>query len=179
MDDIHKKVQITGINNRYYVNKLIKEKKNTQRVITNKWNMPSEYFHYGKQLEILNILKQNENITEKERILKQELERKIYSYKQQDILKNILNEDNFIKLNDIIEKLLECQIKCYYCNCEMCILYETVREGKQWTVDRINNDLGHNTDNIVIACLECNLKRRNQSKDNFLFTKQLKIIKEN
>ena len=67
---------------------------------------------------------------------------------------------------------------CYYCNSKMNILYENVRESKQWTVDRINNDLGHNIDNIVLACLDCNLKRRCKSADKFLFTKQLNIIKQ-
>ena len=36
----------------------------------------------------------------------------------------------------------------------MFILYENVREPKQWSVDRINNDLGHNIDNFVLACLD-------------------------
>jgi hypothetical protein len=45
-------------------------------------------------------------------------------------------------------------------------------------LDRINNDLGHNNDNVVISCLECNLKRRKKSKDSFLFTKQLKINRQ-
>jgi hypothetical protein len=60
----------------------------------------------------------------------------------------------------------------------MFILYENVREPKQWTVDRINNDLGHNNDNFVLACLDCNLKRRCKSCDKFLFTKQLNIIRQ-
>ena len=60
----------------------------------------------------------------------------------------------------------------------MYVLYENVRESKQWTVDRINNDLGHNIDNFVLACLDCNLKRRCKSVDKFLFTKQLNIIRE-
>jgi hypothetical protein len=60
----------------------------------------------------------------------------------------------------------------------MYILYENVREPKQWTVDRINNDLGHNIDNYVLACLDCNLKRRCRSSDKFLFTKQLNIIRQ-
>ena len=37
----------------------------------------------------------------------------------------------------------------------------------------------NNKDNIVLSCLECNLKRRNKNKDSFLFTKQLKIVREN
>jgi hypothetical protein len=48
----------------------------------------------------------------------------------------------------------------------------------QWSVDRINNDLGHNNDNYHLACLECNLKRRRRSDENFIFTKQLHIIKQ-
>ena len=59
----------------------------------------------------------------------------------------------------------------------MFLLYDIVREAKQWTLDRINNDIGHNIDNVLISCLECNLKRRRTNKDAFLFTKQLVIVK--
>ena len=61
----------------------------------------------------------------------------------------------------------------------MYILYEKTREQKQWTLDRINNDIGHNTDNVVISCLECNLKRRKTNQSAFLFTKQLNLVKTN
>jgi hypothetical protein len=47
----------------------------------------------------------------------------------------------------------------------------------QWSVDRIDNDFGHNIDNFHLACLECNLKRRRRTDEKFLFTKQLNIIK--
>ena len=73
--------------------------------------------------------------------------------------------------------MIECKLKCYYCQLEMNVLYDISREASQWTVDRINNDLGHNKDNVLIACLECNLKRRNKSKSAFLFTKNLVISK--
>ncbi len=73
----------------------------------------------------------------------------------------------------------ECKLKCYFCNCEMLLIYELTREMKQWTIDRINNEVGHNNDNFIIACLECNLKRKNKNVDSFLFTKQLNIIKMN
>jgi hypothetical protein len=49
---------------------------------------------------------------------------------------------------------------------------------KQWTLDRIDNDIGHNKNNLVIACLECNLKRKRTNKDKFMFTKNMKIIRE-
>ena len=68
-------------------------------------------------------------------------------------------------------------MKCYYCNCKMSLLYEYVREEKQWTVDRIDNNFGHNNNNIVIACLHCNLRRRCIYHEKFVFTKQLNIVK--
>ena len=58
------------------------------------------------------------------------------------------------------------------------ILYKRVREDYQWTLDRIDNNIGHTCDNTIIACLKCNLQRRRINKGAFLFTKQLKIIKQ-
>ena len=74
--------------------------------------------------------------------------------------------------------LQETNLKCHYCSCETYLLYELVREMKQWSLDRIDNNVGHNRDNLVIACLECNLKRRRTNKDSFMFTKNLKIVRE-
>ena len=78
----------------------------------------------------------------------------------------------------MVQKLVESKLKCYYCKSEMTLIYEKVRQMNQWTLDRIDNSLGHNGDNVLISCLECNLKRRNTSKDKFLFTKQLNIKKQ-
>ena len=52
-----------------------------------------------------------------------------------------------------------------------------MRDKHQWTLDRIDNSIGHNKENVVISCLECNLKRRTTEIDRFTFTKQLKITK--
>jgi hypothetical protein len=107
----------------------------------------------------------------------QQINKKIYGYKQQDIIKKLLDTNKFINIESVIDKLVECELKCYYCQCEMNVLYDISREMKQWTVDRIDNDLGHNVDNFYIACLECNLKRRRRSDDKFFFTKQMKLVK--
>jgi len=74
--------------------------------------------------------------------------------------------------------LKACELKCHYCSEDMFILYEIVRELKQWSLDRINNNIGHNDGNLVVACLECNLKRRRTNKDAFMFTKNLVISRE-
>ena len=186
-NDFKKQINITGQANRYQIKKLTQEKiKDKKRVETKKWELELEYFQYNKQLQlltdisnnILNVYENEDKDTNATKILINQIEKKITSYKQQDIDKKILNNEKKINLTCIIDKLNENEIKCYYCKCEMLILYENVRDSKQWTVDRINNDIGHNIDNFVLACLDCNLKRRCKSADKFLFTKQLNIIKK-
>jgi len=180
-DSEKKQINITGQSNRYQIKKLTQEKKkDKKRIEIEKLNLTEEYFTFEKQYEIINNIK---NILNKEdknasKILIKQIEKKISSYKQQDVDKKILNNEKIINLKCIIDKLIETEIKCYYCKCKMFVLYENVREPKQWTVDRINNDLGHNNDNFVLACLDCNLKRRCRSADKFLFTKQLNIIRK-
>jgi hypothetical protein len=164
------------------------DKKNKKRVVTEKWNLPIQYLQFEKQWELIQkiaILKTQETSTSDEvtitcemKTLIRELERKIYGYKQQDLEKNIYDSTLFLSLKDILDKIINEKMKCFYCFCEMYVLYEIVRESKQWSVDRINNYLGHNKDNFVLACLECNLKRRRRSSDKYLFTKQLSIVKK-
>jgi hypothetical protein len=102
---------------------------------------------------------------------------KLSGYKQQDIVKNKWDRNKFVKLDEVVGLLIQCDLKCVYCSQETYILYNHVREGKQWTLDRIQNSLGHNSGNLVIACLECNLKRRRINKDSFMFSKNMVIIK--
>ena len=112
-------------------------------------------------------------------LMRSEIKRKISSYRHQDIEKNKLDESLIVKYNDVLDLLIKSKLQCYYCNEHMFVLYEQVRAGKQWSLDRINNDIGHNRGNLVIACLSCNLKRRVTDDEKFLFTKQLKISKLN
>jgi len=106
------------------------------------------------------------------------IKKKINGYKQQDVKKNRLNIEKFIKYDDLIEKILISKLKCFYCKKNTLISYKEKRDPRQWTLDRIDNSLGHNKNNVIICCLKCNLERRTKDSNKFKFTKQMKIIKK-
>jgi hypothetical protein len=98
------------------------------------------------------------------------------SYIQQDKKKHKYDKVRVISINDIVALLAQSNLKCAYCNCCMLLIYKNVRQRDQWTLDRIDNLYGHNTMNVVVCCLDCNLKRRCLSKDKFHQSKQINII---
>jgi len=104
------------------------------------------------------------------------ISKKLHGYKSQDKKFEIYSDYYFIKPEQVIEKLKECDSTCYYCK-EKVLMEYGKRDPKQWTLDRIDNTMGHNTTNVLISCLGCNLKRRNRTVEKFLFTKQLCIKK--
>ena len=106
------------------------------------------------------------------------IKKKLSSYRQQDLTKKRHNPERLITFDETVELLVASQLKCHYCRQEVQITGEKRREKRQWTLDRIDNNLGHFRDNVVIACLDCNLKRRCINKDKFLFTKRLRVKKE-
>lgn len=116
---------------------------------------------------------------EKIHFLREQLRQKIYGYKSQDINKNIFDLEQFITLEYILQKLYDCDLACFYCREPVYLWYEISRESKQWSVERIDNDIGHNIGNVEIACLSCNLKRRCMYHERFVFTKNLSIVKQN
>jgi hypothetical protein len=193
-----KDIRITGTNNKYLIKRANREKQIPKvRKMVSKYDISMEELDFKKQFELLqeiykellvtnsnnhandNKLDYKTNNFKEKQIIFQEINKKMNSYKQQDFLKKIYNQDLFINYPVIVEKLIDSELKCYYCKCEMFILYEIVRELTQWTVDRIDNNKGHNIDNFVLSCLNCNIKRRNKASDKFLFTKNLNIIKQN
>ena len=159
----NKQICISGTNNRYMM------KKATKAPVVEKKRIGIANIEFVNQIDLISG---QMNPTVEQQIVK-----KISGYKQQDIKKGVYDDQRFIKIGLITDKMRETGLKCYYCNVEMMILYETVRESKQWTVDRIDNDIGHNMDNYHLACLSCNLKRRRRDDEKFLFTKQLSIVK--
>ena len=128
--------------------------------------------NYPYQLNLINQLYLQQPFSE-QKFLINELKSKISSYKQQDIKKTIHEQHNIISLENVIEKLVSCKLKCYYCNKNTFVLFDKVRHPDQWTLDRLNNLDEHTSLNTIIACLKCNLERRRKNSEKFKFTKQL------
>jgi len=168
-------------------NNVIKEtKKSYIELEEQSINMLIYYDNYDKQLVCINALYgelcngqgQNINLNHEKQHFLQALKKKLSSYKQQDIKKHYHDINNFITLENIIEKLVSCSMKCYYCNNNTHILFKNVREESQWTLDRLNNYDEHSNANTIICCLKCNLQRRRKNSTKFKFSKQMNIIKK-
>lgn len=164
-------------------NKKQSEKIREKIVKFNKQNSldPSNNFilamkQHKEQVNTINNLYMGLQFEERNFILS-ELKAKINSYKQQDIKKD-KNLDGLISYEELLEKLVLSKLKCYYCRKDVLLLYENNREQKQWTLDRLDNSLGHTKDNVVVCCLKCNLERRCLNDEKFLFTKQMRLIKK-
>lgn len=142
-------------------------------------NYPDYIFNYNYQKDFLNKLFLDQiNIYDKsiDKLFNSEINKKLNSYNHQDIQKDFSN-NQIINKEDLLEKLITSKLKCNFCNNEIKIFYKEVRDKKQWTLDRINNNKPHTIDNVHICCLECNIKRRNRNYDKFLLSKQLKLEK--
>ena len=129
------------------------------------------------QCELINKIFFDIDFEEKKKIISK-IQKKINGYKQQDKKKNRFNKYDFITYNDLMEKLVISKLRCFYCRKDILINYDMNRDPRQWTLDRIDNKTGHNTTNVVISCLKCNLEKRTRCSNKFKFTKQMKIIKK-
>jgi 5-methylcytosine-specific restriction endonuclease McrA len=167
-----KSIKIIGKRNQDKINKIEKP----QRLDAKKWSFTDDYYTYDKQVQLVNMLFLKEDMEHKA-FFEKEINKKINGYKQQDIDKKLLDDDLFISFDEVVEHLMLSKLKCFYCREIIELIYKDVRAKKQWTLDRKDNDYGHNRDNVVIACLDCNLKRGTMNMEKFKFTKQLKIVK--
>lgn len=172
-----KKIIITGKRNiDAFDKKKEKKRKSFLDFKSKKDNSNNLILNKSKQIEILNKLYLEETY-DGCKYVKKEINRKIAAYKRQDITKKRYNEKTLITYDECIEKLVLSKLKCHYCLCDCLLVYQHVREKKQWTLDRIDNDIDHSNKNTVICCLECNLKKRTTNDEAFRFAKQVKIIK--
>ena len=102
--------------------------------------------------------------------------RKIAGYRQQDTIRHRGTGDN-VTFQDVISKLVSAQGCCAYCDVHLVLSGGEKRNGLQWSLDRINNKLGHSDTNTVVSCLACNLRRRSRPHANFLAGAKMKFVK--
>lgn len=107
-----------------------------------------------------------------------QIQQKLYGYKNQDILKNKYDAAKFITVDGVFNLFLREDMRCYYCHKIVLLLYEYIREQKQWSLDRIDNSMGHNHDNVYLACLSCNLRRRCLYPEKYVMTQKcMKVVR--
>ena len=106
-----------------------------------------------------------------------EIDTKRKAYIYQDKNHEIYDPRFTITTDRIVELLVSSELLCYYCR-EICqIAYKEAMCRRQWTLDRIDNNYGHNDTNVVIACLDCNLKRGTMDSERFRQGKQFTFRK--
>ena len=110
--------------------------------------------------------------------MKREINKKISGYKNQDVQKNLLDLVRLISFDQVIELLVDSKLQCFYCKDKCELLYTDCFSKKQWTLDRIDNSIGHNQDNVVVCCLDCNIKRGDMDSNRFKKGKEIKIVRK-
>ena len=131
------------------------------------------------QLECITELYLKGELTVDKKDIRTVLKQKYSSYKNQDKQSHKYDPEQHITYEQMIEKLCKSGLKCYYCNCDVSILYNKKRLKSQWTLERLDNNLGHYFTNTCISCLDCNLKRRTDNYEYFKQSKQTKVVKLN
>jgi hypothetical protein len=157
-----------------------KEKEKKVRVVTHTkaWINEIADKDLTSDAQIYLLLQPFDPQNKKQFFMYSQIRQKINGYKHQDILKNKLNHDLFVDTSFVVRRLVDSQLKCFYCRETVDLLYKTVRDPKQWTLERVNNDYGHNKGNVEISCLSCNVKRRTMYFEKYRFTKQTVFVKE-
>ena len=128
------------------------------------------------QIQLLTEL-QSKILSDSANILLAHLKIKQSGYRSQDTLKDLYDPVRFIQIPDLIARLVDSNLSCFYCRKWTTLFYENVRDPRQWSLERLSNAEGHNRDNVVIACLECNMRRRTMYYERYLATKQLRVNK--
>ena len=164
------------------VNCAVQAKVLKKRSITNldSWQFSSADLEPDMQRTYIKQLHSN-SVVDKQpcKVIQQHIMQKLNGYKAQDVKKEFHDPEKFADVEYVIQLLEESSNFCYYCKDSVQVLYENVREPKQWSLDRIYNNQGHNKGNLVIACLKCNLSRKTMYHERYAFTKQLVIVKQN
>jgi hypothetical protein len=158
--------------------KIITQKPREKRIIvseTDKWTFSQEDLEPSAQYDIVSPIFSTEvcDLSKNHLFILQQIRNKISGYKSQDNEKSKFVQEKFVTERDVLEIFEASHLTCYYCKEPTLVIYEFVRDPKQWSLERLDNKMGHNKDNVVLACLQCNLRRRCIHSDRYLKTKQM------
>jgi 5-methylcytosine-specific restriction endonuclease McrA len=151
--------------------KTIEPKEKTIRKKMEEWKFDVKYLEREQQLATL------EGVGSIGEELRRQVCAKISGYKCQDVKKGLYDESKFVRFDDVIALMNSRKMACFYCKKQALLFYEYSRDSAQWTLERIDNKHGHNTDNVEIACLNCNLRRRTMYHERYVFTKQMGTVR--
>lgn len=82
--------------------------------------------------------------------------RKIDEYKRQDKNRNMKITDEYVTISNVKQLLFKQENKCYVCGDNVITGYWETKCFYQFTLDRIDNNLPHNRNNVLICCYYCN-----------------------
>jgi len=153
-------------------------KRDKERSVVESWSNKEYLLNAKHQVPIVNRLYMGDPFDGCNEV-RREIANKLSGYRRQDVKKGWYDPVTFISSDQLMEKLVVSRLRCHYCRRLLRVVYDNVRDETQWTLDRLDNDLGHSSDNTVIAGLKCNLQRRRIDDKKFLFTKQMRLIKKN
>ena len=107
-----------------------------------------------------------------------EISRKISGYRAQDRQNGVYDCSHFVLHANVVEMLVCSRLRCFYCTKFCPVLFEKPNDPSQWTLDRIDNEQGHNVGNVKVSCLECNVKRGTMRMERFKEGRIIRIQKE-
>lgn len=148
--------------------------------ISNTKHIGSYDIHGKKLLRVLCMILMNTPTPDYVQIctsLRNEMNHKLRTYKASDISRSLPGSPD-CSCEYICELMIENKCRCYYCHIDYLMLYKNKREPLQWSVDRIDNSRSHCEGNVVISCLQCNLKRRTRECKEFYDCKNMVVQKE-
>mgnify|MGYP001130839941 FL=1 len=175
-----KAICIVGKHSKYQMNKIVSdvERKSESR----KLELEEQFYSHRIQLDLIRSMVCVEDelplqYVSAVPVFVRHIKEKLSGYLSQDRLQGRVNDGVHISYMSALQKIVDCDQKCYYCCEDVLLLYTVVRESMQWTLDRIDNDVRHTADNVVVSCLDCNLSKRRRGKEAFRATKQMVLRK--
>ena len=94
---------------------------------------------------------------------------KLHDYREQDFDSDRYDSTQFISKEETISIIHKQKNRCHYCH-DPC--------HEKWTLDRIDNDIGHNQGNCLLACLSCNTSRSNTPYKVFYRKKSVATVRQ-